>query len=81
MSFIDCLKNVETEIEAAEAIHCAQKYGETILFDRDKKRLVMWREIYDKSPEQYMIKISRILGIDSLKHYEEVDKTYNLTMY
>ncbi|MEM0139627.1 MAG: hypothetical protein QXZ44_03335 [Ferroplasma sp.] len=81
MSYIECFNNVETPMEAAEAIHCVQKYGETVLFDRNKNRLIMWRELYDKSPEEHMIKISRILGIDSLEHYQEVDKLYNLTMY
>lgn len=81
MSYLDCFKNITDAEQAAEAIHCIQKCGETILYDDKEKRLILWREIYDKSPEEHMIKISKLLEIDSRESYEVADKTYNLTMY
>ncbi len=81
MNYLDCFKDMHDELSAAECIHCLQKFGETILYDDDKKRLVMWREIYDKEPEEYMKKLTEIFKIDSREKYEEIDKEYNLTMY
>jgi hypothetical protein len=81
MNYKECFNNISDADEAAEAIHCIQKYGETVLFDDTEKRLILWREIYDKSPEEHMIKISNLLGIKSQESYEEADKVYNLTMY
>jgi len=81
MSYIDCFGDLEDALSAAEAIHCIQKYGETVLYDDNKKRLILWREEYDKEPEKYMIKISELLNINSKESYEIADKEYNLTMY
>jgi hypothetical protein len=81
MNYLNCFKDISDAQEAAEAIHCIQKCGETVLYDRDQKRLILWREIYDKSPEEHMIKISKLLGINSQESYEAADKLYNLTMY
>ncbi len=81
MSYIDCFKNISDALEAAEAIHCVQKCGETVLYDNDKKRLILWREMYDNSSEEHMIKISTLLNINSQESYEVADKLYNLTMY
>jgi hypothetical protein len=78
---MNCFTNINTAEEAAEAIHCIQKCGETVLYDDKEKRLVLWREIYDKSPEEQMIKISKLLEINSRESYETSDKRYNLTMY
>ncbi len=81
MSYLDCFKDLEDGLSAAEAIHCIQKHGETVLYDNNKKRLVLWREQYDPEPEKYMIKISNLLNINSRESYERADKEYNLTMY
>lgn len=81
MNYLNCFNNINTADEAAEAIHCIQKCGETVLYNDKEKRLVLWREAYDKSPEEHMIKISKLLQIDSRESYEAADKTYNLTMY
>ncbi|EQB74096.1 MAG: hypothetical protein AMDU4_FER2C00028G0003 [Ferroplasma sp. Type II] len=81
MSYLDCFKNITDADQAAEAIHCIQKCGETVLYDDTEKRLILWREIYDKSPEEHMIKISKLLEISSRETYEAADKRYNLTMY
>jgi len=81
MNYLNCFTNISTAEEAAEAIHCIQKCGETVLYDDKAKRLVLWREIYDKSPEEQMIKISKLLEINSRESYETSDKRYNLTMY
>jgi hypothetical protein len=78
---MECFNNISNAYEAAEAIHCIQKCGETVLYDDSKKRLMLWREIYDKSPEEHMIKISKLLEINSRESYEAADKLYNLTMY
>ena len=63
MSYLDCFNDLEDALSAAEAIHCIQKYGETVLYDDTKKRLILWREQYDKAPEKYMIKISELKNI------------------
>jgi len=81
MSYIDCFKDLKDALSAAEAIHCVQKYGETVLYDDNKNRLILWREEYDNEPEKYMIKISELLNINSRESYEIADKEYNLTMY
>ncbi len=81
MSYLDCFNDLEDALSAAEAIHCIQKYGETVLYDDTKKRLILWREQYDRAPEKYMIKISELLNINSRESYEKADKEYNLTMY
>jgi hypothetical protein len=81
MNYLDCFKDISDAQEAAEAIHCVQKCGETVLYDKGEKRLILWREIYDKSPEEHMIKISKLLEINSQESYEAADKLYNLTMY
>ncbi len=81
MNYIKCFDNINTADEAAEAVHCIQKCAETVLYDDKEKRLILWREVYDKSPEEHMIKISKLLEIDSRESYEIADKRYNLTMY
>lgn len=43
MSYLDCFNDLEDALSAAEAIHCIQKYGETVLYDDTKKRLISQR--------------------------------------
>ncbi len=81
MNYLDCFKDVDDELGAAECIHCLQKFGETVLYDDGKKRLILWREVYDQTPEKYMEKLTKILKIDSREKYEEIDRRFNLTMY
>lgn len=81
-TFETCYTSMEENEEgAAECIHCMKKYGEQIYFDRELKRLKLGREAYDPQYGEVMEKISRLLGIESLESYEEMDRKYNLTMY
>lgn len=80
--FYRCFSHLEsTEESAAEAIHCLKKHGEQVLFDDEEKRLKLGREVYDGKYAGEMKTLSQILGIDSRKLYEEMDRKYNLTMY
>lgn len=82
MTFEECFSELKDDQEsAAECIHCLRKYGENILFSRERKRIILARELWDERPSAHMKKISEILGIDSIEKYQEMDSKFNLTMY
>ncbi|MCL4327797.1 MAG: hypothetical protein M1149_05780 [Candidatus Thermoplasmatota archaeon] len=79
--FMSCFKGVENEEEAAECVHCLKKYGEIVMFSREKGRLELGREAYDQKVSAPMEHISRLLNIHDLESYREADEKFNLTMY
>ncbi len=81
-NYRECFENLENDEEsAAECIHCLKKNGEQVLFSDSKGRLVLGRENYDDSAEEFMKKISTLLEIRSREDYEKADLKFNLTMY
>ena len=82
MTYEECFKDLRGDQEsAAECIHCLRKYGENIIFSRERKRIMLARELWDENPTENMKRISEILGIDSIEKYQEMDSKFNLTMY
>ncbi len=81
MSYMDCFSDFDEPREAAECIHCLRKHGEQVYFDDELKRLVLGRELYDKTASEKMAELSSVLRIKDRKSYQDADEKYNLTMY
>lgn len=81
-NFDECFKHLgDTDESAAECIHCLKKNGEQVIFDTEKKRLKLGRELFDEKYVEYMETITKLLEIESVEDYEKADKKFNLTMY
>jgi len=79
-AFVKCFEHARDEESAAECVHCLRKYGEQVMFDDSRGRLILGRELYEDHTAE-MTKISELLGIKTRSDYENADKKYNLTMY
>lgn len=78
---IEIWEKERNEEGAVETLRCFKEYGEDIYFDDDERRLMLAREVWDKSVKNIMIEISGLLNVHTRDDFIRLKEKYNLTMY
>ncbi len=80
----ECIEEWErekNEEKAAEVLRCFKEWAEEIYFNDDEKRLMLAREVWDRSVTDIMKEISETLKIKTRDDFIYLKEKYNLTMY
>ncbi|MGC8565546.1 MAG: hypothetical protein ACP5R0_02620 [Thermoplasmata archaeon] len=80
----ECIEEWEREKKeekAAEVLRCFKEWAEEIYFNDDESRLMLAREVWDRSVTEIMKEISETLNIKTRDDFIYLKEKYNLTMY
>jgi len=80
----ECIEEWEkekSEEKGAEVLRCFKEWAEEIYFNDDESRLMLAREVWDRSVTEIMKEISETLKIKTRDDFIYLKEKYNLTMY